>query len=193
MKKVIILCMLLVLVFSLSACGTSESESEPETTVLSELPAETETSTETETPPVSKNEEQTNNSPAQDNSQGEVEEIKEMKLNIQIGDTTFYATLEKNSAVDAFIEMMKQAPVVIEMSDYSGFEKVGPLGQSLPTSNSQMATQAGDIVLYSGNQIVMFYGNHSWSYTKIAKIDDLSGWAEALGSDDVTVTFSIGE
>ncbi len=77
------------------------------------------------------------------------------------------------------------------MSDYSGFEKVGALGTSLPSENSQTTTQAGDIVLYQGNQIVMFYGSNSWSYTRLGHIEDPTGWEEALGSGDVTVTFSL--
>ena len=116
-----------------------------------------------------------------------------MKMHVQIGDKIFTATLENNAAVDAFIEMMGTEPVVIQMHDYAGFEKVGPLGASLPTSDVHTTTQAGDIVLYNGNQIVIFYGPKSWSYTRLGKIDDLSGWEEALGSGDVTVTFSIGE
>lgn len=114
-----------------------------------------------------------------------------MKLNVQIGEQTFKATLEDNAAVDAFVELMKQAPVVIQMSEYGGFEKVGSLGQSLPTSNRQTTTQSGDIVLYNGNQIVIFYGSNSWSYTRLGRIDDLSDWEDALGSGDVTVTFSV--
>lgn len=116
-----------------------------------------------------------------------------MKMNVQIGGSTFAATLEENEAVDALVDMMEQGPVTIRMSDYSGFEKVGPLGTSLPASNQQTTTQAGDIVLYQGNQIVMFYGSNSWSYTRLGHIDDLTGWEEALGSGDVTVTFSFEE
>lgn len=113
------------------------------------------------------------------------------KMNLQIGNSSFTATLESNAAVDAFVDMMREAPVVIQMSDYSGFEKVGSLGTSLPTSNKQTTTQSGDIVLYNGNQIVIFYGSNSWSYTRLGRIDDLSGWKDALGSGDVTVTFSL--
>lgn len=113
------------------------------------------------------------------------------KMNLQIGNNSFTATLESNAAVDALVDMLHEAPVVIQMSDYSGFEKVGPLGTSLPTSNKQTTTQSGDIVLYNGNKIVIFYGSNSWSYTRLGKIDDLSGWKDALGSGDITVTFSL--
>ena len=119
------------------------------------------------------------------------EESRAITMNVQIGSSTFTATLEDNTAVDSFVRMMQTAPVVIQMNDYSGFEKVGSIGTSLPASNSQTTTQSGDIVLYNGNQIVIFYGANSWSYTRLGKIDDLSGWTEALGSGDVTVTFSL--
>lgn len=119
------------------------------------------------------------------------EENSGMQMYVQIGESTFTATLEENTSVDALIEMMEQGPVTIAMSDYSGFEKVGPLGTSLPTSNQQTTTQAGDIVLYQGNQIVLFYGSNSWSYTRLGHINDLAGWEEALGSGDVTVTFAL--
>lgn len=120
-----------------------------------------------------------------------VEESTEMKINVKIGSSTFEAILAENSAVNSFVEMMKSRPVVISMSDYSGFEKVGSLPNSLPTSNSQITTQSGDIVLYNGNQIVIFYGSNSWSYTRLGKIDDLSGWEEALGGGDIQVTFEL--
>ena len=115
-----------------------------------------------------------------------------LQVNVQVGNEHFTATLEDNEAAQAFVAMMAQAPVTVSLEDYSGFEKVGSLGTSLPASNSQTTTQSGDIVLYNGNQIVVFYGSNSWSYTRLGKIDDLTGWAEALGSGDVSITFSIG-
>lgn len=121
------------------------------------------------------------------------EEQTTMKMNVQVGNYTFTATLEENSAVQELVEMMQAGPVTIHMSDYSGFEKVGPLGKSLTTSNSQTTTVAGDIVLYNGNNIVMFYGSNSWSYTRIGKIDDLTDWAAALGSGDITAVFTLAE
>lgn len=114
-----------------------------------------------------------------------------MNMIVQVGGSNFTASLEENAAVDALVEMMEQEPVTIQMRDYSGFEKVGSLGTSLPASNRQTTTQAGDIMLYEGNQIVMFYGSNSWSYTRLGHVDDLTGWEKALGSGDVTVTFSL--
>lgn len=128
----------------------------------------------------------------QPDTDSDTEENIVEKMTLQIGNSSFTATLENNPAVDAFVEMMRDAPVTIQMSDYSGFEKVGSLGTGLPADDSRTTTHAGDIVLYNGNQIVIFYGSNSWSYTRLGKIDDLSGWEDALGSGDVTVTFSLG-
>lgn len=163
-----------------TSSSEAESSSEPETSEPDIVPEEPEES-DSSTAPESGDAE----------SQQVEEENSEMQMNVQVGGSTFTATLEENEAVDALVEMMEQGPVTIQMSDYSGFEKVGPLGTSLPTSNQQTTTQAGDIVLYQGNQIVMFYGSNSWSYTRLGHIDDLTGWEEAVGSGDVTVTFSL--
>ena len=128
---------------------------------------------------------------AETDIQDNMEENKVENMKVQVGDVVFSATLEENEAVSALVEMMRESPVVIQMSDYSGFEKVGSLGTSLSASNSQTTTQAGDIVLYNGNQIVIFYGSNSWSYTRLGHVDDLTGWKDALGSGDVIVTFSL--
>lgn len=116
-----------------------------------------------------------------------------MKMNVQVGDYSFTAELEDNAAVEELADMMKEGPVTIQMDDYAGFEKVGPLGRSLTTSNSQTTTSAGDIVLYNGNNIVMFYGSNSWSYTRIGKIDNLADWEKALGSGSITAVFTLAE
>lgn len=112
------------------------------------------------------------------------------KIIVEVNGSRFTATLENNKAADALEEMVQEEPVTVQMSDYAGFEKVGSLGTSLPASNRQTTTHAGDIVLYQGNQIVIFYGSNSWSYTRLGKIDDLTGWEEALGNGDVTLTLS---
>ncbi len=110
---------------------------------------------------------------------------------VTISDQTFAATLADNPGAEAFKALLADGPLTIEVSDYGGFEKVGPLGQRLPTENTQTTTQAGDIVLYQGDQIVLFYGSNFWSYTRLGSIDDLTGWAEALGGGDLSVTLSL--
>ncbi len=128
----------------------------------------------------------------QPDTNSDTEENMVKKMTLQIGNSSFTATLENNPAVDAFVEMMNDSSIIIQMNDYAGFEKVGSLGTNLPADDKQTTTHAGDIVLYNGNQIVIFYGSNAWSYTRLGKIDDLSGWEDALGSGDITVTFSLG-
>ena len=79
------------------------------------------------------------------------------------------------------------------MSMYGGFEQVGSIGQSLPRNDKQITTEPGDIVLYSGNQIVVFYGSNSWSYTKLGHIteQDIGRMTELLNSGDVMITLSV--
>ncbi len=203
MKKRIVVMGLsaLAAVLLLAGCGqTSGSGNEPEYEIevqAEETDAETEIETETEETDTETEIETETEEEAADTSSSDETDNEEgtgaMTMNVQVGDASFTAALEENDAVSALIEMMEEGPVTIEMDDYSGFEKVGPLGTSLPASNSQTTTQAGDIVLYQGNQIVMFYGSNSWSYTRIGHITDLTGWEEALGSGSVTVTFSLEE
>ena len=76
---------------------------------------------------------------------------------------------------------------------YGNFEKVGPLGQSLPTNNQQITTEAGDIILYQGNQITIYYDRNSWNFTRLGKINGVTSQQlqDILGSGDVSVTFSL--
>lgn len=125
---------------------------------------------------------------AQESTEQEVTEMK-----IQVGDTTFTATLAENSSVDALKELMADAPLTLNMSDYAGMEKGADLGVTLPQNNEQMNTQAGDIILYQGRTFVIYYDTNSWSLTPIGKIDnvDAEELRRALGTGDVTVTLSI--
>ena len=116
-------------------------------------------------------------------------EESSMTIQLQVNGSTFTAALEQNAAARALVELL----LTIQMQNYGGFEKVGSLGESLPASDQQTTTQPGDIVLYQGDQIVIFYGSNSWSYTRLGRVDDLTGWADALGTGDVTVTFSLAE
>lgn len=116
-----------------------------------------------------------------------------MKIQLQVNGKTFTAVLEQNDAAQALAELLAKGPITIQMDNYGGFEKVGSLGQSLPASDTQTTTQPGDIVLYQGDQIVIFYGSNSWSYTRLGHVEDLTGWSDALGTGDVSVTFSLAE
>ena len=93
---------------------------------------------------------------------------------LTINENKIEVTLADNCSVDALIEILKQGDIVYTADDYGGFEKVGSLGHTLPTNNSQVTTEAGDVVLYNGNQIVLFYGSNNWSYTRLGKINGYS-------------------
>jgi hypothetical protein len=121
--------------------------------------------------------------------EGETEKMLSMK----VGNTSVSVEWENNDSVSALRELCKSKTLTITMHMYGGFEQVGSIGSSLPTNDKQMTTTSGDIVLYSGNQIVVFYGSNSWSYTKLGKItnktdDELS---ELLGKGNVTLTLSL--
>ena len=114
-------------------------------------------------------------------------------VKVKINDEVFDVKLENNSATQELIKELKKGNVIVNASEYGGFEKVGDLGFSLPTSDENIGTVPGDIVLYQGDKISLFYGSHSWSYTKLGKIDnvDSNKLKEVLGSGDVTLEFSL--
>lgn len=120
-------------------------------------------------------------------------EEKNMKMIVIVNEKKFTAVIEETSAAEAFIEMMKKEPVTVKMHDYAGFEKVGSLGRILPSDDAETETVPGDIVLYESSQIVMFYGTNRWAYTRIARIENLAGWKQALGRGDVTAVFTLAE
>ena len=124
------------------------------------------------------------------NNEATESEETETMLQMKIGDTGVTVNWEDNESVEALKELCQDGPLTIQMSMYGGFEQVGSIGQSLPRDDSQTTTQAGDIVLYSGNQIVVFYGSNSWAYTRLGHITDKSAqeMAELLGNGDVTIT-----
>ncbi len=96
------------------------------------------------------------------------------KMYISIDRKTQSVTLADNAATRALVEKLKQAPVTVTLNSSGGFEIWGALGFSLPTSNEQTTAQAGDVILYNGSNICLFYGSNSWSYTRLGKIDGLS-------------------
>ena len=115
------------------------------------------------------------------------------KVLLKVGGNTMTATLTDNEATRELTKLLEHGDLTIRMSDYGGFEKVGALPQSLPTSNTQITTEPGDIMLYQGNQIVIFYGSNSWSYTRLGKIDGAttSNLRQFLGNGDITLTLSL--
>lgn len=114
-------------------------------------------------------------------------------MNIQIGNQILSATLVNNSSVAALKEALRNGPITINMRDYGGMEKVGSLGMNLPRNDQQITTEAGDIILYQGNALVIYYAPNSWNFTRLGKITDLSAaeLIEILGGGDITITISL--
>ena len=102
---------------------------------------------------------------------------------------------DNNSSVQALKQLAASNKLTIQMSMYGGFEQVGSIGTSLPREDVQTTTKAGDIVLYSGNRIVVFYGSNSWAYTRLGHITDKTAdeMTELLGNGNVTITLSMTE
>lgn len=115
-------------------------------------------------------------------------------LQMTIGGTSVSVVWEDNDAVQALKELCKDQPLTIAMSMYGGFEQVGSIGTALPQDDVQTTTSAGDIVLYSGDQMVVFYGSNTWAYTRLGHISDQSadGMAELLSNGDTVITVSLG-
>ena len=102
-----------------------------------------------------------------------VAEEEPAAMQMKINDVLVTVTWENNESTAALQELAASG-ITIQMSMYGGFEQVGSIGQNLPRNDVQTTTEAGDIVLYSGNQIVVFYGSNSWAYTRLGKIEGLS-------------------
>lgn len=153
---------------SLSGCGTGE------------LPANTEITT---TPSV---EESYNESSDQREDNQE-----ESALKITVGEHTFYATFADNPSADEFQEMLAQGAITVEMQDYGEFEKVGSLDTEFTRTDERITTEPGDVILYQGDQITIYYGTNTWNFTRLAKIDDPEGLKEKLGSGTIQATFSL--
>lgn len=115
------------------------------------------------------------------------------KILITANGNTREATLAENKATAALLEMLAEGPVTISMRDYGGFEKVGDLPRSLPTSDKNITTAPGDIMLYLGRSIVIFYGSNSWDYTPLGKLDGMgaSEIRSFLDGSPVSVTISL--
>ena len=127
-------------------------------------------------------------------TEASTEKTEELRMKLRINDIETDVLWEDNESVAALRSLAAEAPLTIQLSPYGGFEQVGPIGQSLPRQDTQTVTEPGDVVLYSGNQIVVFYGSNSWAYTRLGKIRgmDRAALTELLGNGAVTLMLSVG-
>ena len=119
-------------------------------------------------------------------------ESNTIRLTIE-GGRTFTATLVDNSSTQALKEQLAKGNITVEMEDYANMEKVGSLGIRLPRNDRQTTTGPGDLILYQGHNLVIYYDTNSWSFTRLGKIDNASqaDLKAALGKGDVKVTLSL--
>ncbi len=118
---------------------------------------------------------------------------EEWILQITAGDTRLEAVPEDNRSAEELRELLSEGDLTVEMEDYGGFEKVGPLGTALTRCDELITAEPGDVILYQGNQITIYYGTNSWNFTRLARIKDPSGLKEVLGEGTIPVTFSLAE
>ena len=132
--------------------------------------------------------------PVRVSAQTEEENMKE-SLAFSIDDTVVSVEWEDNASVAALRELVQTQPLEIQMSMYGGFEQVGFIGTDLPREDEHTVTESGDIVLYSGDQLVVFYGSNSWAYTRLGKITDKTSeeMRSLLSRGNVVITISAGE
>ena len=118
---------------------------------------------------------------------------EETMIYAHIGDKTLTIKPESNSSARAFVELLQSGSLTVDMHDYGGFEKVGPLGTTLPTNDERITTEPGDVILYQGNQITIYYDTNTWSFTRLGKVQGMAPEEirDALGNGDPTVVFSL--
>ena len=130
--------------------------------------------------------------PEDNGQQNGNENTQTMTMEITSGGKTITATLADNATAKALAEKLKFGSITVEMKA-NGFEHYGPLGFSLERHDEEITAASGDIMLYNGNNICVFYGNNSWSYTPLGKVDGKS--ADELkaffGTGSVAVTYSL--
>ena len=123
------------------------------------------------------------------------EDTMPVEIKITVSGKSLPVKIEDNVATKALVAALREASITYEARDYGGFEKVGGIGRMLPSGDSQITTQPGDVILYASDQIVLFYGSNSWSYTRIGKIqygtlDELKTFLQA-GKGNISVTLSL--
>ncbi len=190
MKRIIFMCVITCLCLAVTGCSVLKEQKEKTESIDTE--SQEESSIEK---PVGTESSEDSNAEYEENETVGLEEMTTVKLGIQVNDYSMTAVFENNSSAESLIKELEKESITIDMHDYGNFEKVGPLGITLPRNDEQITTEAGDIILYLGNQLTIYYDTNSWSFTKVAKIENVTQdeLKEILGDGDVTVILSIME
>lgn len=173
-KKILFTMSFLLLLLSLMGCGAKNTDKLKESQTVTES--------------LSDNATEKDNVTAIDNNEASYEDTN---INLYINETNIPVTWEDNDTVKEIRKEALLGDIVISMSMYSDFEQVGPLGKTYTRNDSQTTTLNGDIVLYSGNQIVVFYGSNTWAYTRLGKMNlSEEDVIKLLSNGDVTLRIS---
>ena len=209
MKKISVISLIALCCVLFSACNSGENQTETTAptsqvttssgTIAKEIiqPATTAAEQTTDTATTKAIEETTDLqeevTQAQNDEPSEHADEISVDLQMTIGNTPVSVDWEDNEAAEALKDLCRNQPLTIQMSMYGGFEQVGPIGTALPHNDVQTTTSAGDIVLYSGDQMVVFYSSNSWAYTRLGHITDISAedMAELLSNGDTVITISL--
>lgn len=170
MKRFMTIIIALVIIFSIVSCSTPNYDTQTIQPIALE--------------PNNRNDDD-------NNEKSEDDLIMNKDLSLRINNTLVDVIWLENDSVNALKELAKDN-LIIEMKMYGGFEQVGSLGKTITSADTNIITSPGDIVLYSSNQIVIFYNSNSWSYTKLGHInlskDELTF---LLANGNVTITISL--
>ena len=206
MKKISVISLIALCCVLFSACNSGENETEitaqvttSAVTIAKEIiqPATTAAEQTTGTATTKAIEETTDLqeevTQAQNDEPSEHADEISVDLQMTIGNTPVSVDWEDNEAAEALKDLCRNQPLTIQMSMYGGFEQVGSIGTALPQNDMRTTTSAGDIVLYSGDQMVVFYGSNSWAYTRLGHITDKSAedMADLLSNGDTVITISL--
>ena len=203
MKKITALLLIAVCCVLFSACNSEGSKTETTVPTTQQTISENTTAEVTTQPTTNISTEQItqatettayNEQETQAQSVDQTEYTEETKtLHMTIGNTPVSVNWEDNESVEALKDLCRNQPLTIQMSMYGGFEQVCFIGTDLPQNDVQTTTSAGDIVLYSGNQMVVFYGSNTWAYTRLGHITDKTQeeLTELLSNGDTVITISL--
>lgn len=124
----------------------------------------------------------------------QLQEQEQSTMNIEVNGSVLRVVLADNPSAGALRERLSQGSLTLHLTDYAGFEKVGPLGLSLPANDEPLTTVPGDVVLYQGDQLCVYYGENSWDFTRLGRVEGVSAeeLRSILGTGDVDVTLSLG-
>ena len=203
MKKRLCLLLAVALTVVLTACGNASDKAKPTATVQATQPTVSATQAPTKSPETQEmtavtQAPQTEPTPAETATPEIATEIIQEEpapagdLQMLIDGTAVAVAWEDNAAVNTLKELCNGQTLTIDMSMYGGFEQVGSIGTQLPRDDVQTTTEAGDIMLYAGDQMVVFYGSNSWAYTRLGRITDKSQaqLSDLLSGGNVTITLT---